>query len=55
MMGGYPGAVNRYRFIRDSNVLERMKRSELVTDIYELKGTEETLQLRQQDFSQTSK
>src|SRR6266850_1307499 len=38
MMGGYPGAVNRYRFLRDSNVLETMKRAELVRDIDELKG-----------------
>ncbi|MCD6041298.1 MAG: hypothetical protein K0R40_901 [Burkholderiales bacterium] len=52
MMGGYPGAVNRYRFLRESNVLEKMQRSELVNDIEELKGTPETLQLRQQDFSQ---
>jgi N-methylhydantoinase B len=52
MMGGYPGAVNRYRFLRESDVLERMKRSELVTDIDQLSGKPETLQLRQQDFSQ---
>jgi N-methylhydantoinase B len=52
MMGGYPGAVNRYRFTRDSDVLDRMKRSELVHDISELHGVEETLQLRQQDFIQ---
>jgi len=51
-MGGYPGAVNRYRFLRDSDVLERMRRSELVTDIDDLKGKPETLQLRQQDFFQ---
>jgi N-methylhydantoinase B len=44
--------VNRYRFLRDSNVLERMKRSELVTDIEQLSGKPETLQLRQQDFEQ---
>jgi N-methylhydantoinase B len=52
MMGGYPGAVNRYRFLRDSNILERMKRSELVQDIDELNGRKEELQLRQQDFTQ---
>jgi len=52
MMGGYPGAVNRYRFTRDSDVGERMKRSQLVNDIDELKGKPETLQLRQQDFVQ---
>jgi N-methylhydantoinase B len=52
MMGGYPGAVNRYRFLRASDIAERMSRSELVGDIDQLKGTPETLQLRQQDFSQ---
>jgi N-methylhydantoinase B len=52
MMGGYPGAVNRYRFLKDSNVFEKIKNSQLVNDIDELKGTPETLQLRQQDFTQ---
>src|SRR5437588_8846407 len=52
MMGGYPGAVNRYRFTRDSDILERMQRPQLVGDISEVRGKEETLQLRQQDFVQ---
>ena len=52
MMGGYPGSVNRYRFTRDSDILERMRRSELVNDISQVQGKEETLQLRQQDFTQ---
>ena len=52
MMGGYPGAVNRYRFVRDSDALERMKRSALVGDIDELSGKAETLQLRQENFVQ---
>jgi len=52
MMGGYPGAVNRYRFLRDSNVAARMGLSDLPADIDELEGTSETLQLRQQDFVQ---
>jgi len=54
MMGGYPGAVNRYRFTRDSDIQQRMKRSQLVNDIDELSGKPETLQLRQQDFIQGS-
>jgi N-methylhydantoinase B len=54
MMGGYPGAVNRYRFLRQSDVLERMKASELVRDIDELAGTKEELGLRQQDFTQSA-
>jgi N-methylhydantoinase B len=52
MMGGYPGAVNRYRFLRDSDIAERMQRSALVHDIDELNGKKEELQLRQQDFIQ---
>jgi N-methylhydantoinase B len=52
MMGGHPGAVNRYRFLKASNVAEKIKASELVNDIDELKGESETLQLRQQDFVQ---
>ena len=52
MMGGYPGAVNRYRFLRDSDIAERMQRAELVGDIDELKGRAETLQLRQENFLQ---
>jgi N-methylhydantoinase B len=52
MMGGYPGAVNRYRFLRDSDIAERMKRAELVGDIDELRGKREELGLRQQDFAQ---
>jgi N-methylhydantoinase B len=52
MMGGYPGAVNRYRYKHDTDVLERMNRSDLVNDIDELSGESETLQLRQQDFVQ---
>jgi N-methylhydantoinase B len=53
MMGGYPGAVNRYRFLKDSDIAERMKRAELVGDIDELKGKKTELGLRQQDFTQS--
>jgi N-methylhydantoinase B len=44
--------VNRYRFLRDSNIAARMGASDLPGDIDELQGTPETLQLRQQDFVQ---
>jgi len=44
--------VNRYRFTRESDILERMQRSEMVRDIDEVKGAAETLGLRQQDFAQ---
>jgi N-methylhydantoinase B len=52
MMGGYPGAVNRYQFLKNSNIHKRFSASKLVNDIRELEGDPETLQLRQQDFSQ---
>jgi N-methylhydantoinase B len=52
MMAGYPGAVNRYRFLRASNVAARLSASRLPGDIDELEGTQEVLQLRQQNFIQ---
>src|SRR5262249_11186824 len=52
MMGGYPGAVNRYRYLRDSNVLDSFAKSQLVHDIDELQGEPVTLQLRQENFTQ---
>src|SRR4029077_19362642 len=52
MMGGYPGAVNRYRFLRTSNIFEKMKACELVQEISEHHCVEETLQVKQQDLIQ---
>jgi N-methylhydantoinase B len=52
MMGGYPGTPNRYRFIRDSDILERLGRCEMVEDTADVRGTEVTLQLRQENFQQ---
>ncbi|MCL4802231.1 MAG: hypothetical protein KJ025_21750, partial [Burkholderiales bacterium] len=52
MMGGYPGAVNRYRFLRNTDIAERMRRAELPADISDVAGEWEELQLRQQDFVQ---
>jgi N-methylhydantoinase B len=52
MMAGYPGAVNRYRFLRSSDVLGRLDASALPADIDELTGKPEELQLRQQNFVQ---
>jgi N-methylhydantoinase B len=52
MMGGYPGAVNRYRFVVDTDIAERMQRAELPADIDDLAGRRVELQLRQQDFIQ---
>jgi N-methylhydantoinase B len=52
MMGGYPGAPNRYRFITDSDILERLARCEMIEDALEVKGEAVTLQLRQENFRQ---
>ena len=52
MMGGYPGSVNVYKFLRASDVRTRFDKREMPGDISELKGREELLQLRQEDFSQ---
>ncbi len=52
MMGGYPGAVNRYRFTRNTDIAARMRRSEMPGDIDEVTGEPEELQLRQEEFIQ---
>lgn len=52
MMGGYPGSVNVYRFLRASDVRTRFDKREMPGDISELNGREELLQLRQENFTQ---
>ena len=52
MMAGYPGAVNRYRFVRGSDIDARLSASNLPTDIDQVSGQAEELQLRQQNFIQ---
>ena len=52
MMAGYPGAVNRYRFVRASDIEACLAGSRLPRDLDELRGRSETLQLRQQNFVQ---
>jgi N-methylhydantoinase B len=52
MMAGYPGTTNIYRFVRHSDILERLARREMVEDIGELAGEETVLQLRQENFVQ---
>jgi N-methylhydantoinase B len=52
MMGGYPGAVNVYKFQRESNIGEMFNKSTLPADIAEVGGREEILGLRQQNFTQ---
>ncbi|MBU6270670.1 MAG: hydantoinase B/oxoprolinase family protein [Betaproteobacteria bacterium] len=52
MMGGYPATVNVYKFVRDTDIRERLAGSRLIGDISEVKGRPEELQLRQSDFIQ---
>jgi N-methylhydantoinase B len=52
MMGGYPATVNVYKFVRNTDIKERLARSELISDIADVKGTTEELQLRQENFLQ---
>jgi N-methylhydantoinase B len=52
MMGGYPGSVNAYKFVRATDVKERFAKSDIPQDIAELRGREEVLQLRQSNFLQ---
>jgi N-methylhydantoinase B len=52
MMGGYPGTVNIYRFLTDSNIASRFAASQMIGDIAELEGTTVTLGLREENFVQ---
>jgi N-methylhydantoinase B len=52
MMGGYPGTVNIYRFLTDSNIASRFAASQMIGDISELEGTTVTLGLREENFVQ---
>ena len=52
MMGGYPGTTNIYRFVRASDILERLARREMVDDIAQVRGETVTLGLRQENFEQ---
>jgi N-methylhydantoinase B len=55
MMGGYPATVNVYKFKRDTDIAERLAKRELVTDIGQVEGRTEELQLRQENFVQHPK
>ncbi len=52
MMGGYPGTTNIYSFVRDSDILDRLARRDMVADIADVKGDVVTLGLRQENFEQ---
>jgi N-methylhydantoinase B len=52
MMGGYPGTTNSYRFVRNSDIGERLSTRNMIEDIGDLTGEQVTLQLRQEGFEQ---
>ncbi len=52
MMGGYPATTNSYRFIKDSDILERMSARQMIDDADDVSGTSVTLQLRQENLIQ---
>jgi N-methylhydantoinase B len=52
MMGGYPGTVNIYRFVTDSDIGEHLTQSRMISDISEVSGKEVTLGLREENFEQ---
>ncbi len=52
MMGGYPSTTNGYGFVKDSDILERLRQSKMPADIREVEGNRVTLQLRQENFVQ---
>src|SRR5262249_11779673 len=52
LAGGYPATTNYYRFTRNSDILARHARRQMINDIAEVTGQEELLQLRQIDIHQ---
>jgi N-methylhydantoinase B len=52
MMGGYPATTNVYKFMRGTDILDRLAAREMPADIADVKGESVTLQLRQEDIQQ---
>jgi N-methylhydantoinase B len=52
MMGGYPSTTNAYKFVRNSNIFERLNTSNMPEDADEMVGDEVVLQLREENFQQ---
>ena len=52
MMGGHPGSVNIYKFITDTDILERLDDQNMIDDISDLTGKSVTLGLREEGFEQ---
>ena len=52
MMGGYPGTTNEYKYVRHSDIQDRIESRKMIDDISEVVGESVTLQLRQVNFEQ---
>ena len=52
MMGGYPGTTNEYKYVRHSDIQDRIESRKMIDDISEVAGEPVTLQLRQVNFEQ---
>jgi N-methylhydantoinase B len=52
MMGGYPATTNAYKFVKDSDILDRFEARQMVDDADEVSGEKITLQLRQEELVQ---
>ena len=52
MMGGYPGTTNEYKYVRHSDIQDRIESRKMIDDISEVAGESVTLQLRQVNFEQ---
>jgi N-methylhydantoinase B len=52
MMGGYPGTTNEYKYVRHSDIQDRIESRKMIDDISEVTGESVTLQLRQVNFEQ---
>ena len=52
MMGGHPSTVNRFDFIKGSDVQQRLAGSRLIADTRELAGTRVSIRPREQAFDQ---
>jgi N-methylhydantoinase B len=53
MMGGYPGGLNVYRFVKDTDIRARLRNRDMIEDLGELSGEPVTLGLREENFAQT--
>ncbi len=55
MMGGHPSTTNGYAFVRQSDILDRLRQGRMPEDASELSGESVLLGLRQENFVQASR